>query len=563
MKTLSILSFLFLINFSICNAQGNALNFDGIDDEVVLTHFERPDVFTMELWIRADEFSQTGTPISWGTNNISSDAYTAELTLFEFSLAYAEFDGTNFPISGFADISDGEWHHVAVTRNSEVIDNLNIYLDGTLISTSTVNVDVITDNLRLGSVLFGESPQKFFNGTIDELRIWNFEKSQTEIQNSMNHELSGNEPGLILLYNFNQGISNGDNPTVTTLIDSSPNNNTGTLTNFELSGNSSNWVGGAPICSPSFGTDTRTECNPYTWIDGMSYTSNNNSATYTLEGAAASGCDSLVTLDLTLIDFVTGTDTRTECNPYTWIDGVSYTSNNNSATFTLEGAAASGCDSLVTLDLTLVNPTIVTDTRTECDNFTWIDGVNYTSSNNVATFNAGPTVNGCDSIVTLDLIIINVSDITTSVSGGTITANNSSAEYQWLDCDNGNAIISGETSQSFTPTTTGNYAVELTENGCVETSACVSVITSGIVENSFEDALIIYPNPTNGNFSVDLGHTYEYVEIMITDIFGKTLVSKSFTQSQVLNYSLEQPSGVYFVSINSKDKKAGIRLIKK
>jgi hypothetical protein len=85
---------------------------------------------------------------------------------------------------------------------------------------------------------------------------------------------------------------------------------------------------------------------------------------------------------------------------------------------------------------------------------------------------------------------------------------------------------------------------------------------SGIVENSFGDALIVYPNPTTGNFSIDLGATYEHSQIVITDILGKTLDSKKFTQSQVLNYSLEQPSGVYFVSIHSKNKIAVIRMIK-
>ena len=84
----------------------------------------------------------------------------------------------------------------------------------------------------------------------------------------------------------------------------------------------------------------RTECNSYTWIDGNTYTATNNSATFNIVGGTANGCDSLVTLDLTIVNATSGTDTRTECNSYTWIDGNTYTASNNSATFTIVGGAS-------------------------------------------------------------------------------------------------------------------------------------------------------------------------------------------------------------------------------
>lgn len=63
---------------------------------------------------------------------------------------------------------------------------------------------------------------------------------------------------------------------------------------------------------------------------------------------------------------VTGTDSRTACDSYTWIDGVTYTESNNSATYTFPGGASSGCDSVVTLDLTISNsPTGVTASITD------------------------------------------------------------------------------------------------------------------------------------------------------------------------------------------------------
>ena len=269
-------------------------------------------------------------------------------------------------------------------------------------------------------------------------------------------------------------------------------------------------------------------------------------------------------MDYSYTSMRTGTDTRTECNSYTWIDGNNYSASNNSATFNIVGGAANGCDSLVTLDLTIVNSATGTDTRTECNSYTWIDGNNYSASNNSATFNiVGGAANGCDSLVTLDLTINNVSDITTSTSGVTISANNSSATYQWIDCNDNNAVIAGQTGQSFTAFANGNYAVELSENGCVDTSACVAIITVGIIENSFENELVVYPNPTNGNFSIDLGAIYENSQILITDISGKIIDSKIVSQSQVLNLSIKESAGIYIVSIQAGNKRAVIRLVKK
>jgi hypothetical protein len=106
------------------------------------------------------------------------------------------------------------------------------------------------------------------------------------------------------------------------------------------------------LCGPSLGTDARTECGSYAWIDGNTYTSSNNVATYNFLGGAVNGCDSIVTLNLTIVNAASGTDTRTECGSYTWIDGITYTSSNNVATYNFPGTA-NACDSIVTLNLTI------------------------------------------------------------------------------------------------------------------------------------------------------------------------------------------------------------------
>ena len=337
------------------------------------------------------------------------------------------------------------------------------------------------------------------------------------------------------------------------------------------------------LITTRFGTDTRTECNSYTWIDGNNYTSSNNSAIFNIVGGAANGCDSLVTLDLTIANSTSGTDFITACGSelfeipnngiddnydgqvdeylgYQWIDNNYYTTSNNTATWIETNAA--GCDSTVALDLTILPPFVTEeDVITACDSYTWIDGTTYTSSSyGLAYFS---DVNGCDSVLGfLDLTINSVSDLTASTSGLVITANNIDATYQWLDCDNSNAIIPGETGQSYTAITNGNYAVELTENGCVDTTACVSITSVGVLENTFGDEFAVYPNPTNGNFSINLGAIYESLIVSITDISGKLIDSKTITQSQILNLNIKEPAGLYMVSVQAGDKKANIRLIK-
>ena len=122
----------------------------------------------------------------------------------------------------------------------------------------------------------------------------------------------------------------------------------------------------------------------------------------------SSGCDSTVSLDLSFSASSSGVDIIEACDSYTWIDGNTYNSSNNLATHTLINTA--GCDSVITLDLTINESSAGTDTQQAADSYTWIDGITYTSSNNTATFTLINS-NNCDSVVTLDLTIENSSEI--------------------------------------------------------------------------------------------------------------------------------------------------------
>ena len=252
---------------------------------------------------------------------------------------------------------------------------------------------------------------------------------------------------------------------------------------------------------PTFSTDTHVACGMFTWIDGNTYTESNTSAIHVIPNVA--GCDSTITLNLTLNQPSSSTDVQTACESFTWLNGNTYTSSNNTATHVVPNAL--GCDSTITLNLTIQN-SFATDEQSSCGPYTWIDGNEYISSNNTATYTL-PNTAGCDSLITLDLTVYDITSI--SVDGTTLTSNPSGLVYQWVDCDSNFEAIEGETNQSFEPASNGSFAVVVNNGICQDTSQCVTVTDVGIVSNTFNELIEIYPNPTSGNLVIDLGKKHE------------------------------------------------------
>ncbi|MFN8288040.1 MAG: T9SS type A sorting domain-containing protein [Chitinophagales bacterium] len=293
------------------------------------------------------------------------------------------------------------------------------------------------------------------------------------------------------------------------------------------------------------GTEVVTACNSYTWIDGNTYTTSNNTATHTLTNTA--GCDSVVTLNLTINNSSNGTDVVSACDSYTWIDGNTYTANNTTATHTLTNAA--GCDSVVTLNLTINNSSNGTDVVSACGSYTWIDGNTYTASNNTATFVLAGS-NGCDSIVTLNLQVTQLSKQAT-VAGAVCSAVESNALYQWINCST-KQHLTGATSQTYTATQNGSYACIVEKNNCTDTTDCVNVTTIGI-SNPSAYFFKVFPNPTNGLFTVE--HNYPAAStIQITDALGRIVGQFNLQASTTYVDISYLASGIYNCSIVSNSE---------
>lgn len=173
-----------------------------------------------------------------------------------------------------------------------------------------------------------------------------------------------------------------------------------------------------------------------------------------------------------------------------------------------------------------------------------------------------PTIHGCDSLVTLKLEVLPSPNVDITISEKTLTVAQENAVYQWLDCNNAYAEIEGATKQSFTATQNGSYAVKVTQNGCTETSACYSVTTVGILENTFSGDITVYPNPTKGIVKIDLGETLPEFVVSIIDVSGQLIRQSIYKNTKMFELNLNVQSGIYFLTIDSGNNKATVRIIK-
>jgi hypothetical protein len=136
---------------------------------------------------------------------------------------------------------------------------------------------------------------------------------------------------------------------------------------------------------------------------------------------------------------------------------------------------------------------------------------------------------------------------TVSLNGSTLTADNGSATYQWVDCDNEYQPIDGETNQTFTPLISGNYAVIATQDGCEKLSVCtaVDVTVTGIHDNASTSTMLVHPNPSNGNFVLETDKT---VTIEIYSPAGQVVFNKTVEKgSHSINLDTAG-TGVYFMT---------------
>lgn len=176
------------------------------------------------------------------------------------------------------------------------------------------------------------------------------------------------------------------------------------------------------------------------------------------------------------------------------------------------------------------------------------------------TYSVVYTLNGCESITTTGTVdVISTPDNSVIEANNVLTAQQLGAVYQWIDCNNGNTPISGETNQTFTPTENGLYAVIIDLGGCIDTSDCIIISTIGLNELN-ELGFSVYPNPTTGDVHLIGSGTPILGKYNIIDASGRTLLSGNLNEQQIIN--IQELSPGPYVLIIEGELSGQIRIIK-
>lgn len=296
-------------------------------------------------------------------------------------------------------------------------------------------------------------------------------------------------------------------------------------------------------------------CNSYMGPSGK-YTWT-TSGTYMDTITNAIGCDSVVTINLTVNYSTASSISATVCNLYTSPSGKMLIMSGKYLDTIPNGV---GCDSIISIDLTVNYSSFSSISPTVCDMYTSPSGKVFTSS--ASFIDTIPNGIGCDSLISVNLTVNSVNP-GISQSGFVLTAAATGATYKWLDCDNSYSVISGETSQSLTVTTNGDYAVEVTHSGCTDTSVCISITNVGVEPVSFANGIALYPNPTRGKFTVQTNQTMTDATLKVTTLTGQTVAQKTQISGNTVELDLsKEAAGIYFVEINDNGNVARIKVEK-
>ena len=273
--------------------------------------------------------------------------------------------------------------------------------------------------------------------------------------------------------------------------------------------------------------------------EGSAYTENgfnvSEAGTYTQTLQTIDGCDSIVTLNLAINPVASTNLTAAIC------EGTTYTENGFNAsetgTYTQNLQSVNGCDSIITLTLT-VNPVESTNlTVAICEGTTYTENGFNVSEAGTHTLNL-QTVNGCDSIVTLNLTVNPAYSIAIDAS-----------------------INEGETYEEngFSESEAGTYVHTLqAENGCdsvITLNLTVNSSLNDVVANAIEVSL--YPNPARAYTTLKVEGLKEQTPVYLFDIQGRKLKEyiMNIGQEALRIYLGDLPKGVYTIMIGNTTKK--------
>ncbi|MCR9153834.1 MAG: T9SS type A sorting domain-containing protein [Bacteroidetes bacterium] len=277
----------------------NGLSFDGIDDRVDCGNNSSLQLsgsaITLEAWIYPTAWASQ----VWQGNIINKENNSPD---YGYMLRCGAGGALNFNIGGGSwnelsspanTLSLNTWQHVAGSYDGSMI---RLYVNGFLVDSQSVSASFSSALQELTIGNWSNDNSRGFSGIIDEVRIWNYARNRSELFNAMNTEFCTVPSGLVAYYQLNEGLAAQPNSGVTNASDLSANANSGSLVNFALSGNSSNWVNGSGI-NPAFDFTQVIDstCTDYLGPSGQIY---DTTGIYLDTLQNQDGCDSIIETDL-------------------------------------------------------------------------------------------------------------------------------------------------------------------------------------------------------------------------------------------------------------------------
>ncbi len=253
------LLFIFIVVISVTlSGFNNAVILDGTDDYIEINDVSSllapASSYSIECWFSGDDITtETGNQILWGVNGPVSNPNTNIMMVAVHGNVLKVYDGNNVgAFTGTTIIEQEVWYHVALSKQTD--NTFTLYLNGIEELTGTIVTEIqSTSTFSIGQE-WDQTPSDFFDGKIDEFRVWNYNRTNVEILRNMHQELIGNESGLLAYYDFNEASG-------TIVYDVTSNNNNGTLTNTD--GNewqTSSAIYGPKYCLEMDGIDDYVDC---------------------------------------------------------------------------------------------------------------------------------------------------------------------------------------------------------------------------------------------------------------------------------------------------------------
>ncbi|HUM46455.1 MAG TPA: T9SS type A sorting domain-containing protein, partial [Chitinophagales bacterium] len=570
---------------------GQVASFNGVNQYIKVTQDLPENNYTIEMWVKTTDPNTGIFSVSNGT--VGFNDHDREFYLEDGVLWVYVYTGN--PVSTGITINDGQWHHLALRQGSFFgVSGTRVFVDG--VQTSIINPKTFSNFSWQTDFIIGHSnwaQHTFFDGEIDNVRIWNVARTQADIRSDMTRETPVSSTNLIYhgKLNGNANAAAGNNGTT-------PNGISWTIPNFYTY----TWTGnGAPAPSTS-----ETQTTSALTIGGIySVTASagicGNSAPDTTEITITPAA--VYYADVDLDGYGDATSIVMACAPGEgYVDNTTDCNDGNGAVH--PGASDvcntidDDCNTIVddhAITATIVSPTSnITDCKGTVVSFTansgsgltyqWMkNGANINNATN-ATYNTKKAgsyqvteSNGYGCTATSSAVvfttnpkpaanIVSIGDPDLCLTGSvTLQANyGAHLHYVWM---RGNDVVAGATTYTYTTTKRGTFTcIVSNNNGCSKTSNSIKVTKDCNArpanDGALAAALSLYPNPATGRFVVEVyadAATNAEGQIVVMNTLGQVIYATDAVMadgilSQEIVLSKSTAAGVYFVKVMLNDE---------